>query len=645
VRVPHDIMSALGDRDCGLADGTCAAAGAGDGSGMASAATPAQLLAQQIQDLSALWLGPNSTLATTNFISLYGRVVRLISARRSREAHASRQAGAASADGPGRAVLCAAETERQRAAHFWELDAEVLAATRALYSDADLLGLLTGGASTRLPPEPSYLFTSDRGVLALSPAKKDALRVRMVQVDLAADDECMGSLPSRWLLEHVVGYDTAVLNAILHAVGGRGLVLAEHTGETYALSHASEVERFAAGFESHTMFRVGTICSAIFLLFATSSLVSFILGQTQHRMLRFTAALQHHVRARLPLLPLVASHLLESLVFVPIMLGVLFFLFEFFSDQLLAFLVLLSVWACEFWSIVACRTEASLKIFPRVFGLHHAWFYVYYLTYPFGYQYLCLATSSCGVAAWLFHLWNRFELPALLDGRISAARPRAPVVAGIMNFNALAPELLGLEHMADGPDAGAANVAAEDGGGHVASTPLAAAAAAVAASGGPGRSPLVDRGSPLRPSSWRDGMDGAGRAINSTSAAAAAAWPTSPVATPPAGGAAARPSAPAGSAYRPVSLSAGSVSHLASPSEAQVGAGAGCTAGERSTATAAVGYQGQPSPLRAPAARDAATDSDVTPGTGDAGTRGGAGGGTSSPRTRRHGNAFRSLAF
>lgn len=50
---------------------------------------------------------------------------------------------------------------------------------------------------------------------------------------------------------------------------------------------------------------------------------------------------------------LVFTHLIESLVFVPIMLGVLFFLFEFFGDQTLAFLVIIAVWVCELYSIIS----------------------------------------------------------------------------------------------------------------------------------------------------------------------------------------------------------------------------------------------------------------------------------------------------
>jgi hypothetical protein len=36
---------------------------------------------------------------------------------------------------------------------------------------------------------------------------------------------------------------------------------------------------------------------------------------------------------RIPYVPVLVSHLLESLAFVPIMIGVLMFLFEFFEDQ------------------------------------------------------------------------------------------------------------------------------------------------------------------------------------------------------------------------------------------------------------------------------------------------------------------------
>ena len=62
-----------------------------------------------------------------------------------------------------------------------------------------------------------------------------------------------------------------------------------------------------------------------------------------------TYPLSLHTYLLLPLLP-VFTHVVETLVFVPIMIGMLFFLFEFFSDQLLAFMVLSLVWFSEVFS-------------------------------------------------------------------------------------------------------------------------------------------------------------------------------------------------------------------------------------------------------------------------------------------------------
>lgn len=103
--------------------------------------------------------------------------------------------------------------------------------------------------------------------------------------------------------------------------------------------------------------------------------------------------LQHHARHQLPTFQLIFVHVIESLVFVPvstpdccftvdmyaclfivlfyylvvhmedflannllfrlqIMIGILFFLFEFYDDQLLAFMVLILVWLSELFTLI-----------------------------------------------------------------------------------------------------------------------------------------------------------------------------------------------------------------------------------------------------------------------------------------------------
>lgn len=82
--------------------------------------------------------------------------------------------------------------------------------------------------------------------------------------------------------------------------------------------------------------------------------------------------IQYNITHRIPYGYLVLAHLAESLVFVPLMIGVLFFLIEFFLDQFLAFLVLSVVWAAEVYSVVrydfpACTSYRFLSLILFLF--------------------------------------------------------------------------------------------------------------------------------------------------------------------------------------------------------------------------------------------------------------------------------------
>ena len=118
------------------------------------------------------------------------------------------------------------------------------------------------------------------------------------------------------------------------------------------------------------------------------------------------------------------THLTESLVFVPLMIGVLFFLFEFFLDQFLAFQVLSLVWTAEVYSTITLRTMISMRYFPRVFFAYFSLFHVYFFCFPFGYSYPALVTAVLFLLHAMFCFWNYCELPALNSGSITALRPR-----------------------------------------------------------------------------------------------------------------------------------------------------------------------------------------------------------------------------
>ena len=102
------------------------------------------------------------------------------------------------------------------------------------------------------------------------------------------------------------------------------------------------------------IFKAGVLISSLFLFFATTTLVSFTLRETQDRMLHFTFQLQSHIHRRVPISGLIFTHVIENLVFAPIMIGIIFFLTDccYNGDKFLAFVVLSGVWICEVFSAI-----------------------------------------------------------------------------------------------------------------------------------------------------------------------------------------------------------------------------------------------------------------------------------------------------
>ena len=155
------------------------------------------------------------------------------------------------------------------------------------------------------------------------------------------------------------------------------------------------------------IFKVGVMLTTLFLFFTTTSLVSFTLRSTQNRMLRFTFLLQQRVSAGAPYHALVIQHVLSSLIFVPVMVGILFFLFEFFNDHVLAVAVLTIVWVCEVYTVVCMRTLETLTFFPQVFFLYFTLFHIYFLSSPQGFCHLALLTAVCFLGHAMVFFWGR----------------------------------------------------------------------------------------------------------------------------------------------------------------------------------------------------------------------------------------------
>lgn len=260
--------------------------------------------------------------------------------------------------------------------------------------------------------EPTYLYTMEKGYFLLPDRAKSRHNILTANVSISAQHSCFGNRWQQLLINRVVGYDTILMNSLLNSPG-QGYLYNYQTKEFYNLSYAHEQPEGPARFGDYLVTKCGVLMMSLFVFFTTTMSVSFTLRETQTRMLKFTVQLQHHARHRLPTFQLIFVHVIESLVFVPIMIGILFFLFEFYDDQLLAFMVLILVWLCELFTLISVRTPISMKFFPRFFLLYFLVFHIYFFSYAYGFSYLALSTTAAFMQHLILYFWNRFEVPAL----------------------------------------------------------------------------------------------------------------------------------------------------------------------------------------------------------------------------------------
>ncbi|CAM9621367.1 unnamed protein product, partial [Heterosigma akashiwo] len=239
-----------------------------------------------------------------------------------------------------------------------------------------------------------FLYSTKKAYLMLDQSARKEHRVRTAKVTVGSSQECFGPPIVHKLIERFMGYDTILMNWVISWRAASGFLYNVHSRELSDLSNAADFKKKIETPAAVITFKVWTAATTLFLFFTTSTLVSFTLRETQARMLKFTVLLQARVRAGRPYGPLVLSHMAESLVFVPVMIGILFFLFEFYADQLLAFEVLSVVWTCEVFSVVCLRSYASLRFFPPAFLLYFSLFHAYFFMFPFGFSYLALLTAA-----------------------------------------------------------------------------------------------------------------------------------------------------------------------------------------------------------------------------------------------------------
>jgi len=176
--------------------------------------------------------------------------------------------------------------------------------------------------------EPTYLYGVEKGYFLLSEGAKIRHGVRTINITISARNPCFGNRWQQLLINSLVGYDTILTNSLVNSPG-HGYLYNFQTKELYDLSYGHEPQG-PTRFGDYFVTKCGVLLMSLFVFFTTTMSVSFTLRETQSRMLRFTVQLQHHARHQLPTFQLIFVHVIESLVFVPVM-GNILWCFEIFE--------------------------------------------------------------------------------------------------------------------------------------------------------------------------------------------------------------------------------------------------------------------------------------------------------------------------
>uniref|UniRef100_H3HDY2 Uncharacterized protein n=1 Tax=Phytophthora ramorum TaxID=164328 RepID=H3HDY2_PHYRM len=284
-------------------------------------------------------------------------------------------------------------------------------------------------------PELSFVYAPQKSLLALL-EHADALQtdVKLDTLYLPRKSQCFelrwfNALPLWTLIrDRVIGYDTILVNQLLKHYGARGFFYREDSRVVVDMSYGVFNPATAAqSWLRLVALKFKILHTILFLFFVITALVAFVLMETQKRMITFAALFQNRMQLQIPLANLVVTFFAQSLMFVPVLVGMLFFLFELYKDRLLAFGIMTVMWVGESFSVISVRCRLSQAYFPPLFFCLFTFFHVYLFSFPFGFSYVALGATSLLLLQLMLFFWNCFEIPALNRGEISRVCPREPL--------------------------------------------------------------------------------------------------------------------------------------------------------------------------------------------------------------------------
>lgn len=295
---------------------------------------------------------------------------------------------------------------------------------------------------TSLKGQVHFSFSQTKGYALLTPDLMD-LRATAHEIPTQivaiskTDASCFGEPFLQETVFRLLGPDLVMVNWLLAISNGTGFIYNPRTDDKivdlrgYAIL---SVRNSGLKFSAATLWdadewskwsrpwtsKFRTAVKTCLIYFISTNLVSFLMSVAQERLLKLSLQIRSHQQENRSIIPLFVSHVADCFIFIPITVGVLFYLREFYQqDWVIALTVLGVVFICELFSFFSVRTAQGIFFFPRAFFLLFCLVHFYLFSFPFGFAYVAMGMIVCFMLQCVTFFWNRYEVPAVALGRVS----------------------------------------------------------------------------------------------------------------------------------------------------------------------------------------------------------------------------------
>jgi len=222
-----------------------------------------------------------------------------------------------------------------------------------------------------------FSFSKTKGFAFLTPdltnpsssTAKYGISTQIVAIS-KTDVRCFGEPFLQQAVFRILGPDLVMINWLLAVSNGSGYIYnpskdqiidlerhpitnirnANNRFPLFSIEHVFDAAQWRAWFRPWGS-KIRNAMKTCLIYFISTNLVSFLMRVAQERILELSIQIQNHQQENRSIIPLFVTHVADCFVFIPIAVGVLFYLKEFYQgDWVIALTFLAVVFICELFS-------------------------------------------------------------------------------------------------------------------------------------------------------------------------------------------------------------------------------------------------------------------------------------------------------